>query len=512
MRIALITTRAAKEIVEAVVKNIRDPQVKVIVLDNVPIAALATTRDVVTGLKSKLKELSNVDLIIIPGLVRGSAKVISDEFKIETIKGTIYAGDIPLLLDFIKKGIKFSTDEPADKIIGNYIRSMYESRLNEYLRTLKPSFKIKNVAFVKNPPPLNLFLEITVKDELLHRINEYKRRILENKYQGIIIGCSVDACNELVIEKLINKFKLGDDVLLGIDAPSITLPKLIKRFHKDIDIIMNISLNLLTDMNKEVTAYMNDKVVVIPLDVDNEVLSNVEEIIYRVEALGIDKIVIDVPLRPPMLGLSKSLCRYAQVRSKINNPMLMGLSNVYELIDVDCHGVIALLEALAFELGVSNLLLTEESTKARGCIEEGSRAREMMYRAFLRRSPPIDLGIDMLIIKSKKLEIVRPPRIEHGEIIEVRDFIPPHLDREYYVKIYVDHDNNEIVVDVYNALSNTIVKRFKGTNALSLGRIIVKSLKLSNEHVLYLGYELSKAEIALKLGKNYIQDEPLIKL
>ena len=163
MRIALITTKAAKEIVEAVVRNINDPQIKVIVLDNVPVAALATTMDIVTGLRDKVNELCDTNLIIIPGLVRGSTKVISDEFGIEAVKGTIYAGDIPLLLDYIRKGIKLSTEEPADKIIGNYIRSMYESRLNEYLKLMKPLFKAKNVVFVKNPPPLNLFLEIMVK-------------------------------------------------------------------------------------------------------------------------------------------------------------------------------------------------------------------------------------------------------------------------------------------------------------------------------------------------------------
>ena len=511
MRIALITTKAAKEIVEAVVRNINDPQIKVIVLDNVPVAALATTMDIVTGLRDKVNEQCDTDLIIIPGLVRGSTKVISDEFGIEAVKGTIYAGDIPLLLDYIRKGIKLSTEEPADKIIGNYIRSMYESRLNEYLKLMKPLFKAKNVVFVKNPPPLNLFLEIMVKNKLLNNVNEYRRRILESKYQGIILGCSVYSCNEDIIEKLINEFKLGDDVLLGIDAPINYLLKLVRRFHKDIDIIMNIPPEVIANLGKDIATYMSDKVIIMPIDVNSDI-SEVEEAINSAETMGIDKIIIDVPLRPPMLGLSKSLCKYIYLKSKINKPLLMGLSNVYELMDVDCHGVIALLEALAFELGVSNLLLTEESAKTRGCIEEGSKAREMMYRAFLRRSPPIDLGVDILVVKSKKLEIVKPPKVEQEKIIDVREFIPPHLDERYYVKIYVNLSSNEIIVDVHNAHTNTIIKRFKGTNAMSLGRAIVKSLGLSNEHALYLGYELSKAEIALRLKKNYIQDEPLIKL
>jgi dihydropteroate synthase len=33
---------------------------------------------------------------------------------------------------------------------------------------------------------------------------------------------------------------------------------------------------------------------------------------------------------------------------------------------------------------------------------------------------------------------------------------------------------------------------------------------LEAEHAAYIGYELAKAEMALKLGKTYIQDEELL--
>jgi dihydropteroate synthase len=43
-----------------------------------------------------------------------------------------------------------------------------------------------------------------------------------------------------------------------------------------------------------------------------------------------------------------------------------------------------------------------------------------------------------------------------------------------------------------------------------VARALVRKVGLDAEHAAYLGYEVSKAEIALKLGKTYIQDEDLL--
>jgi len=52
--------------------------------------------------------------------------------------------------------------------------------------------------------------------------------------------------------------------------------------------------------------------------------------------------------------------------------------------------------------------------------------------------------------------------------------------------------------------------RFRGNNAKGLYKdILSRNLIQDYTHAAYLGMELGKAEIALKLGKNYIQDEPL---
>nr|WP_256201773.1 DUF4346 domain-containing protein [Sulfuracidifex metallicus] len=55
-----------------------------------------------------------------------------------------------------------------------------------------------------------------------------------------------------------------------------------------------------------------------------------------------------------------------------------------------------------------------------------------------------------------------------------------------------------------------------GKEALSLGRQLLRELekrnvKVSQEHAIYIGYELAKAEVALSIDKNYIQDKPILR-
>ena len=50
---------------------------------------------------------------------------------------------------------------------------------------------------------------------------------------------------------------------------------------------------------------------------------------------------------------------------------------------------------------------------------------------------------------------------------------------------------------------------FRGKDARDMYKTVVHRIKISTEHAAYLGKELGKAELALKLGKNYIQDTEL---
>ncbi len=515
MKVVLVTTRAAKDLIYDVIKDIKGFDIKVLVLRNIPVAALATTNDIAMELRDRINELKNVDLVIIPGLVKGSAEVIEEVIGVDVVKGTIYAGDIPVMLEFIKRGLRLSKEKAADEVIGEYLRRSYEARFKEIMSKLRPLFKVKNVVFTEKPPPINLFLEVMVNKVGNASIAEtIVKRLISNNYQGLILGCDIEECN---VNKLIDVItwitkyaeQYDSPLLIGIDAPISLIAKLKDNVLSLIDMILNISPKSLRDNFVKVN--LNDKVLVVPIEAELK-FDEIKELINFINDLGLDKVIYDVPLRPPLLGLGKALNAYALLRSLTNKPLFIGLANVYELMDVDSHGIIALLESIAFEYGISNMLLTEESPKAMGALEEANIVRDLIYRAYLRRSPPIDVGLNLLIIKDKRRELIKPPKInDYRKVALINTFVPPVLDKNYYLKIYVDHSSKEIIVDVHDAKSGEIIKRFQGKDSLSLGRSIVRSIGLGNEHSLYLGYELCKAEIALALGKSYIQDVPLFR-
>ncbi|HDD25574.1 MAG TPA: DUF4346 domain-containing protein, partial [Acidilobales archaeon] len=195
--------------------------------------------------------------------------------------------------------------------------------------------------------------------------------------------------------------------------------------------------------------------------------------------------------------------------NKIDTPILFGLANVYELMDADTHGVIALLTALALECGTSLLLVTEESRKSQGALCELHKAINMVYRSVLRRSPLLNTGIDLLIVKEKRDMKISRPRFK--ELIKVKvKKSPIEFEPSNYFKILVDD-----LIYALNFRNNEEVARraYVGTDGLSIGReIISRGDVKSLDHALYLGYELAKAEIALQLGKNYVQDSKLFRL
>ena len=510
--IVLVTTKVAESIVRDVVRGIKDFNIKLVVL-NAPIAALINTRYIARELKRRIKEVLDADIVVVPGLSRGSARVIEDAIGKPVIKGTKYAGDIPEFLKLLKNGTEFSPVTPADDIILEHLRHTYSERLNEYLRRAEEVFKVSNLSFYAKPPPLNLFYEVLVtritNDESIRSI---VGKVVKYGYQGIVLGCEAGGCKLSALLSIARKVRdLAPGIVIGIDMEC--REELLKDVINYVDMLFNVTS---ADVEK-VSHLINDEGVVLTVKPvrsagRREVVGALEKGYQELLNMGIDKVIINPALLPPLLGLYESLITYYEVREKFSKaPLLMDVSNVYELIDVDTHGVIALLEALAFELGVSSILITEESRKAVGALKEASISREMLYRAFIKKSPPIDIDVDMLYIKEKKYRNVDPPAIRDGRhVVLVSRRIDPILDPKYYVKVYVDHASKMLIVDVFERGSDNLVKRFVGSDALSLGRAVVRSVDITKEHALYLGYELSRAETALMLGKSFIQDAPLI--
>lgn len=82
----------------------------------------------------------------------------------------------------------------------------------------------------------------------------------------------------------------------------------------------------------------------------------------------------------------------------------------------------------------------------------------------------------------------------------------------FLIRIHNDHKNNnrkKIEVGLCKKL-NVVSVIIEGENAEEIYNTIIREKLISKmEHAAYLGSELQKAEIALRLGKKYVQDEKL---
>lgn len=499
MKILVITSSSAYEIAKEVASRIKDHEVVVYKLNH-SVASLMTTSYIARVLSGRIKE--KYDYVIVPGLAIGDASVLKEVINAEVIKGPKYLGDLPDIIRFLELGVKFSTKLAADDIVKDYLTVKYGSELTDIVKS-EHGFEVGGVRIPLRPPPLILFYEVMVKE-----VNDYStilkriKRASDLGVDAIIIGLPVNhKVPESMLRDLFSEVRSEVRRPVGIDVQACELSNYLS---VDPDIIMNVDLSSINSLKD----YKDRVVVLIPNTTAS--LSDISESLRRTinEAvrIGFSKIVVDVLLKPLQLGFAESLVNYYHISKELNHPLMMGLSNVYELLDADTHSVIALLTSTAMELGVSVLLITEESRKSLNSVREAVKAREMVHRAYIRKSPPIDVGVDLLIVKEKRCRTVKAPEVRAEASLVIEELLPK-IEDPFYFKIYVDEVGGNIIVDVYSVNNEVCIKRYSGSNPLSLCRTVLKDFPtLSKDHYSYLGYELCKAEIALKLGKSYVQD------
>jgi dihydropteroate synthase-like protein len=167
-------------------------------------------------------------------------------------------------------------------------------------------------------------------------------------------------------------------------------------------------------------------------------------------------------------------------------------------MDADTVGVNVLLAALGAETGASILFTPEYSGKAAGSVHELALASRMMLLARERHAPPKDLGLDLLILKEKRR---LPEEAMPETFMEAKEGHKYEPDVSGSFRIFLSRglimaQNGGITV--------------AGRNARDiLNTLIEKDLVSRLDHAGYLGRELERAEIALRLKRSYVQDEPL---
>jgi dihydropteroate synthase-like protein len=241
----------------------------------------------------------------------------------------------------------------------------------------------------------------------------------------------------------------------------------------------------LDSRNLDLARSLQCKVVVIP-DME-EGPDSLDRNIRQLDEWGISYI-IDPILRPIGFGFSNSIEEFIRIRRKYpKSEMLMGIGNITELTDADTTGMNALLAGIITELDIDYVLTTEVVSWARGAVRELDLARQLMYYAKKNQVLPKHLNDALLTIKD-------PPFETYSED-ELRAMQAKIRDRHF--RIFADRKS----IYVFN--SRVFIKD------TDLTAIFDQLGTDSVSHAFYLGRELQKALLAVKLGKKYVQEEDL---
>jgi len=520
LRILVVTGKLAAEAVARKVEGTaHDVEVFPI---SVSVAAFITPEVAVEALGDIKGEY---DLILLPGTVRGDVSPVEEATGMPTFKGPSNTNDIPLLLQMMER-IELSKTESASTFL---MEARRETALKEIAeaeenwRSILEEYGGMIVGDAGRELPIGVAFPMRVIAEIVNaptlKIDEAAKRARYFEAEGadiIDIGMLASVSSPDDASALVETVKASVGTPVSID--SLDPSEIRAAVDAGVDLVLSVDRGNMA----EVAPHVSDiPVVVLPSDMSEGVMPHraeerirfLQENIRRARELGIGKIIADPVLEPAVQpGLLESLKAYGLFRELDGEtPVLFGLGNVTELIDVDSPGVNGLLAALADEVRANLLFIPEHSAKAKGSVRETVLAAKMMYLARRREAPPKDLGIDLLVLKEKRRrEVNYDPDIEvDARIVEAEPEEDPGMDDLGWFMIQVDRGESRIVAAHFKETEepSTIIK---GKTAREVYQTIIREGLIGKfDHAAYLGKELTKAELALRLGRSYVQDEPL---
>ena len=527
MKVLIITGELAYPLIKEVVSSSKE-DIIVHIADNTQVAAFLTPRQIIKEVKTCFSDqLDEIDMILVPGLIKKGTKEITKELGIPTFKGSTDGADLAMVLNLIGS-IDLSEDKPADKLIEEEKRKEAFKFIEEFENDkehIEELLKKPNNILIKNLPvgedfPMRVLSEIAnapflSKEALINKCQYF----VDSGADMIDIGMAAGEDFSDKIPELIETLRpIVGDRPLSIDT--LNAKEIKVAAEHGIDFVLSLDLG----NNSEVQEILKEKdipAVLLPTNFSQgkspkspaERVEAMHQLIKDTEGL---KYVADLILDPVnSSSIVESIIACHEFHKTNPAPMFFGVGNVTELMDADSGGVNVLLAGIGMELGVSILFTPEESGKTTGSVRELSIASKMMFLAKQRKSIPKDLGIDLLVFKDKKRRVDLA-----GEDYEEL----PHYKSEEEMKFVHDKAGSfkirvEYGVDVES--SKIVVVHFIRTKAQAVieGRsakevyeeIIRKGLVSRLEHAAYLGSELQKAEIALLTGKEYVQDFELFK-
>jgi dihydropteroate synthase-like protein len=484
----------------------------------IPVAALLTTKTIAKGLKDV--DIKGFNVILVPGLVRGDTSLITQAFGVQTFKGPKYAADLPTVLDSLGE-VQLSTVVPAcdllrEKLQKKALKEIEKAEQNREELLKKPGSMLIGDLAVGRDFPMRVLAEI-VDAPLMDKetIQRLAKRFVKAGADIIDVGMVAGESKPSDARRIIQTVKDVVDVPVSID--SLDPAEIREAVHAGADLILSADAGNIEAIAPYIS---NVAVVVIPTNQRQgyfpkkaeERVWFLEQIMQQAKKLGVTRCIADLILEPS--DVLESFIAFRQFADRnLNVPLFVGVSNVTELMDADSVGVNALLARLSSEVGASILLATEKSDKAKGTVGEEVVAAKMMFLAKKRCSVSKDLGVDLLLLKDKRNreESYNKAFEKNVQVVAAEKPDLTELDALGSFTIMVDRINEYVVALHYShAKVEKPDKIIKGKTADAVyAKIIELGLVSREDHVAYLGSELAKAEIALRTGKEYIQDRAM---
>jgi len=268
---------------------------------------------------------------------------------------------------------------------------------------------------------------------------------------------------------------------LAVSVDSVDAQELLRGGRAGADYLLSLTLD---------TLWVADEVAATPVLIPR-VPSDEDSLVQAVQALQARgrPFLADAILDPIPFGFTRSIVRYQRLRERFPDiAIMMGVGNLTELTEADTSGINALLFGICAELDVAAVLTTQVSAHARRAVREADWARRIMHAARRHQMLPKGLSDQLLTVHAKHPFPDTPEEIG-ATAAGVRD---PNF------RVQVSAQG----LHVYNRDGLRL-----GQGAFELWPQL--ALQDDASHAFYMGVELAHAEIAWRLGKRYVQDQPL---
>jgi len=473
MHILLPTGSATAAIVKAAAERFRS-RYDIDVAVTGDIASFLAPGDLIELLSGR-----DYDMAIVSGMCTASFADVERETGVPVYRGPRHAADLALILGVLDR-IRLSKTIPADDFLT-------ETRRKEACRRVALREAEAGADFVIRGVKIGGGSRMKVLAEIMdaHRrgdIADEVRRFFAEGADIVDLGFGFDAAPGDV-ERCFAALEDLDGPL-AVDTQD---PLLIAAALPRADLVLSLHEGNIPVVGAAI-ADAGAAAVVVPRE------RTLRENLAAAGEAGISRLIADPLLRPVGSGLVDSLSGFPA----IPYPLFFGAGNVVELLDADSTGANALLAGMAHEVGVAVIFTSEHSDKTRGSVAEMRRATDMM--ALMADRPyPKDLGLDLLILKEKRRR--REPPLEYGSIVDAC----PAPDEIVYdplgcIRIGIEED---CIVAVHKG------RAVRGKHWEDVFYTLLASGSLSRlDHAAYLGKELFKAELAIRLRRSFEQDGP----